>query len=143
MRRSVLVMAAAFALVFSGAAAASVLGSGSSATPEPGEYPEGTEVLADTDPGTLGGPIERFHEAGACDLTDVSVLSGNWTHGSYVAAVAQAGDPSLVPDAARSDCGKPMVAVDHGGPPENGLEHIPEGTPGAASEAHSQGPPGS
>ena len=143
MRRSVLVMAAAFALVFSGAAAASVLGSAPSTTPEPGDHPEGTEVLEDTDPGTLGGPIERFHEAGACDQTDVSALSDNWTHGGYVAAVAQAGDPSLVPVAARSDCGKPMVAVGHGGPPAKALEHIPGGSPGAASEAHPEGPPGS
>ena len=141
MRRSVLVMVAVFALVFSGAAAASVLGSGPSTTPEPGDHPEGTEVLGDTDPGVLGGPIERFREAGACDLTDVSALSGNWTHGGYVAAVAQVGDPTLVPVAARSDCGKPMVAVGHGGPPAHALEHIPGGSPGAASEA--QGQPGS
>ena len=140
MRRSVLVMAAVFALVFSGAAAASVLGSHPSTTPEPGDLHEGTEVLGDTDPGTLGGPIERFHEAGACDLTDVSVLAGNWT-GGYVSVVAQAGDATLVPGAARSDCGTPMVAVGHGGPPAHALEHIPGGSPGAASEA--QGQPGS
>jgi hypothetical protein len=141
MRRSALVMGAAFALVFSGAAAASVLRSNPSTTPGPGEHPEGTEVLGDIDAGTLGGPIERFHEAGACDLIDVSALPGNWTHGSYVSAVEQAGDPSLVPLAARSDCGKPMVAVGHGGPPAHALEHIPGGSPGAANEAGGQ--PGS
>jgi len=141
MRRSVLVMAAAFALAFSGAAAASVLGSASPTTPEPGDHPEGTEALDDTDPDTIGGPIERFHKAGACDLTDTSALPGNWTNGSYVAAVGQAGDASLVPLAAHSDCGKPMVAVGHGGPPANAQEHIPGGSPGAASEA--EGQPGS
>ena len=70
-----------------------------------------------------------------------SFLPGNWTHCGYVAAVAQACDPTLVPVAARSDCGKPMVAVGHGGPPAHALEHIPGGSPGAASEA--QGQPGS
>jgi len=136
----VLVMAAVFALVFSGAAAATVLGSHPTTTSEPGDHPEGTEVLEDTDLGVLGEPIERFHEAGACDLTDVSVLAGNWT-GGYVSVVAQAGDATLVPGAARSDCGTPMVAVGHGGPPAHALEHIPGGSPGAPSEA--VGRPGS
>jgi hypothetical protein len=94
MRRSVLVMAAAFALLFPSAAAATVLGPNLSTTPGPGEHPEGTEVLGDVDSGTLGGPIERFHGPGACDLIDVSALPGNWTHGSYVSAVEQASDPS-------------------------------------------------
>jgi len=138
MRRSVLVIAAAFALAFSGAAAASVLGSGSSSTPGAGDPADKIEI---ENAGVLGGPIERFHGAGACDLIDVSALPGNWTHGSYVSAVEQAGDPSLVPVAARSDCGKPMVAVGHGGPPAHALERIPGGSPGAASEAGGQ--PGS
>jgi len=89
--------------------------------------PEGTQGARGHRPRRLGGPIERFHGAGACDLIDVSALPGNWTHDSYVSAVEQAGDPSLVPVAARSDCGKPMVAVGHGGPPAHALERIPGG----------------
>ncbi|HWO70649.1 MAG TPA: hypothetical protein VNP94_07830 [Actinomycetota bacterium] len=71
-----------------------------------------------------GGPIERFHRPGACDLVSLSGLPGNRTHGDYVAAVEALGDPALVPIAARSDCGKPMVAVDRrGGPPAHALEN--------------------
>jgi hypothetical protein len=55
-------------------------------------------------------PIERFHQAGSCDLTAVGSLPGNWTHGDYVSAVEAAGDPTQIPLAAHSDCGKPMVA---------------------------------
>jgi hypothetical protein len=71
-----------------------------------------------------GGPIQRFHRAGACDLVAVSGLPGNWTHGDYVSAVEALGDPALIPEAARSDCGKPMVAVERGGgPPAHALEN--------------------
>ena len=80
------------------------------------------------DLGRTGGAIERFQRAGACDLVDVSGLAGNWTHGSYVSAVAALGDPALVPTAAHSDCGKPTVSVGHGnGPPEHALEKIAQG----------------
>ncbi len=67
--------------------------------------------------GTHGGPIARFHRPAACGLVDVSGLTGNWTHRDYVTAVEALGDPALVPTAARSDCGKPMVAVERGGGP--------------------------
>jgi hypothetical protein len=88
------------------------------------------------DAGVHGGPIDRFHQAGSCDLTAVSSLPGNWTHGDYVSAVAASGDPAQIPLAARSDCGKPMVAVGHGGgPPAHALEHM------AAGQAHAGGEP--
>jgi hypothetical protein len=85
------------------------------------------------DAGVHGGPIERFHQAGSCDLASVSSLPGNWTHGDYVSAVA-AGDPAQIRLAAHSDCGKPMVAVGHGGgPTAHALEHM------AAGQAHAGG----
>ena len=56
---------------------------------------------------------------------------GNWTHGDYVSSVAAGGEAAEIREAARSDCGKPMVAVGHGGgPPEHALEHM------AAGQAH-------
>jgi hypothetical protein len=61
-----------------------------------------------------GGPIERFHGAGACDLVAIGALPGNWTHGDYMTAVEALGDPALLPIAAHTDCGKPAHA---GGPP--------------------------
>ena len=88
-----------------------------------------------------GGIIERFHKADGCGLVDVSTLQGNWTHGDYVAAVAALGDASLVPTAAHSDCGKPMVAVGHRrGPPDFVLQKLKahKGGLGAGRE-----PPGS
>jgi hypothetical protein len=92
---------------------------------------QGTAHAAEADDentGILGGTIDRFQEAASCDLVKVGGLAGNWTHGSYVTAVAELGDPTLVPAAARSDCGKPMQAVGHGnGPPEHALQHIGQG----------------
>jgi hypothetical protein len=86
------------------------------------------------DPGVHGGPIQRFHQGGSCDLTAVSSLRGNWTHGDYVSAVAVNGTPAQIQEAAHSDCGKPMVAVGHGGgPPEHALENM------AAGKAHAGG----
>jgi hypothetical protein len=94
----------------------------------------GSPEANEQDAGVHGGPIERFHQAGSCDLTAVSSLPGNWTHGDYVSAVAAAGDPAQIPLAARSDCGKPKVAVGHGGgPPAHALEHM------AAGKAHAGG----
>jgi hypothetical protein len=72
-----------------------------------------------------GGPIERFHQADGCSLVDLSKLQGNWTHGDYVAAVTGLGDASLIPIAAHSDCGKPMVSVGHRrGPPDFVLDKL-------------------
>jgi hypothetical protein len=80
------------------------------------------------DDGVHGGPIERSHTAGSCDLTAVSSLPGNWTHGDYVSAVAANGNAAQIREAAHSDCGKPMVAVGHGGgPPAHALEHMAAG----------------
>ena len=78
-----------------------------------------------------GGPIERVHEAAQCDLTDVTALSGNWTHGDYVSAVAVAGDPTKVQEAARSDCGMPAVATQGG--QSHSTDHAAEG------QSHAEG----
>jgi len=129
--------------VLSGAAGA-VIGS----RPSPAEPPRAPVALSQLlagaghqdGEGIHGGPIARFHGAGRCDLTAVGSLPGNWTHGDYVAAVAQA-DPTQASTAARSDCGKPMVAVTHGNGNANGHptgkpespgrseEHVPEDLP--------------
>ena len=122
MRRGVLAFVVTFVLGVSGIAAAGVLAR--SGSPEANEQ----------DAGVHGGPIDRFQRAGSCDLTAVSSLPGNWTHGDYVSAVVAAGDPAQIPLAARSDCGKPKVAVGHGGgPPAHALEHM------AAGKAHAGG----
>jgi hypothetical protein len=64
-----------------------------------------------------GGPKSRFHDAGECNLVDVSTLPGNWTHGDYVSAVEKS-DPSKVREAAQSRCGKPQK----GGPNNAGKD---------------------
>jgi hypothetical protein len=121
MRRRILTFVFAFVVGVSGIATAGVLaGAGD-------DKGEGNEQ----DAGVHGEPIDRFHTAGSCELTAVSSLPGNWTHGDYVSAVAANGTPAEIQEAAHSDCGKPMVAVDHGGgPPEHALEHM------AAGKAH-------
>lgn len=126
MKRGVLAFVVTFVLGVSGVAAAGVFAGA------PDDKAEGTEQ----DAGVHGGPIERFHQAGSCDLTTVSSLPGNWTHGDYVSAVAASADPMQIQAAAHSDCGKPMVAVGHGGgPPAHALEHM------AAGQAHAGGGP--
>jgi hypothetical protein len=123
-RRGVLAFVVTFVLGVSGIATAGVLAR--SGSPQANEQ----------DAGVHGGPIDRFHQAGSCDLTTVTSLPGNWTHGDYVSAVAAAGDPAQIPLAAQSDCGKPMVAVGHGGgPPAHALEHM------SAGQAHAGGEP--
>ncbi len=97
--------------------------------------------LGDATPGTDGQPstpaavkqdavigrtIERFQRSSACDLIDVGDLQGNWTHGSYVSAVAGLGDPTLVPGAAKSDCGKPVASMQHGPPAHAGGQGKPD-----------------
>ena len=123
-RRNVLAFGVTFILGLSGLATAGVLAGTHNDKPEANEQ----------DAGVHGGPIERFHQAGSCDLASVSSLPGNWTHGYYVSAVAVAGDPAQIRLAAQSDCGKPMVAVGHGGgPPAHALEHM------ATGQAHAGG----
>ena len=133
MRRNVLAFVVALVLGVSGVATAAVFaGTGSPPGGPPGRSDEAQANGKSA--GVHGGPIERFHQAGSCDLTAVSSLPGNWTHGDYVSAVAAAGDPAQIPLAARSDCGKPKVAVGHGGgPPAHALEHM------AAGKAHAGG----
>lgn len=130
MKRLVIALGVATIVLASGVAAATVL-SAPSATPtgqrEQARQPAVKESNESDEAGVSvhGGPIERFHEAGRCGLVDVSTLQGNWTHGDYVAAVTALGDASLIPTAAHSDCGKPMVSVGHRrGPPDFVLDKL-------------------
>jgi hypothetical protein len=129
-KRGVLTFVVMFVLAVSGIATAGVLAGGKD------DKAEGNEQ----DDGVHGGPIERFHTAGSCDLTAVSSLPGNWTHGDYVSAVAANGDAAQIREAAHSDCGKPMVAVGHGGgPPEHAVEHKAAGKAHAGGKAEDEG----
>jgi hypothetical protein len=130
MRRRILTFVFTFVVGVSGIATASVLaGAGD-------DKGEGNEQ----DTGVHGGPIERFHMARSCDLTAVSSLPGNWTHGDYVSAVAANGTPAQIQVAAHSDCGKPTVAVGHGGgPPEHALEHMAAGKSHGGGNAEDEG----
>jgi hypothetical protein len=135
MRRGVLAFLVAFVLGVSGLATAGVLAGGGSPSGGPSGGSDNAESN-EQDAGVHGGPIERFHQAGSCDLTAVGSLPGNWTHGDYVSAVAAAGTPAQIRLAAQSDCGKPMVAVGHGGgPPAHALANK------AAGQAHAGGDP--
>jgi hypothetical protein len=114
----------------SGIAAAGVL-SASGSSSDPNDRAEANE----SDAGVHGGPNERFHDAGSCDLTALGSLPGNWTHGDYVSTVAANGTPAQIQMAAHSDCGKPMVSVGHGGgPPAHALKHIAAGQAQAGGE---------
>lgn len=125
-RRGVLALVVVFVLGVSGIATAGLLGAGGSPTAPPAQ--DDNAGATDQDAGVHGGPIDRFHGAGACDLTAISSLPGNWTHGDYVTAVAADGTAVQIGEAAHSDCGKPMVAVGHGGgPPAHALEHMSAG----------------
>ena len=129
-KRGVLTFVVMLVLAVSGIATAGVLAGAKD------DKAEGNEQ----DSGVHGGPIERFHTAGSCDLTAVSSLPGNWTHGDYVSAVAANGNAAQIREAAHSDCGKPMVAVGHGGePPEHALEHMAAGKAHARGRAEDQG----
>ena len=134
MRRGVLAFVVTFVVGVSGLATAGVLAGGGSSPSGPSSR---SDEANEQDAGVHGGPIERFHQAGSCDLTAVGSLPGNWTHGDYVSAVAAAGTPAQIRLAARSDCGKPMVAVGHGGgPPPHALANR------AAGQAHAGGESG-
>jgi hypothetical protein len=128
-KRGVLTFVVLFVLAVSGIATAGVLTAQN-------DKAEGNEQ----DAGVHGGPIERFHMSGSCDLTAVSSLPGNWTHGDYVSAVAANANPAEIRLAAHSDCGKPMVSVGHGGgPPEHALEHMAAGKTHAGGKAEDEG----
>jgi hypothetical protein len=124
-KRLILALTLVAVVLTSGVAAAAMLSAKSSPSPRGGRNPappsseKGADESDEAGAGIHGGPIQRFHQAGRCSIVDVSALDGNWTHGDYVAAVAALGDASLIPTAAHSDCGKPMVSVGHGhGPPD-------------------------
>lgn len=122
MRRGVVAFVVTIVLGASGIATAGIL-SAAGSSPGPSDR-QGKAQASEQDAGVHGGPIERFQQSRACDLTDVSALPGNWTHGDYVSAVAAGGNPALIRRAAWSDCGKPMVSVGHGGgPPAHALKH--------------------
>jgi hypothetical protein len=132
-KRGVLTFVVMLVLAVSGIATAGVL---AGAKDDKDDKAESNEQ----DDGGHGGPIERFHTAGSCDLTAVSSLPGNWTHGDYVSAVAANGNAAQIREAAHSDCGKPMVAVGHGGgPPEHALEHMAAGKAHAGGRAEDEG----
>ena len=125
MRRGVVVFVVMFILGVAGIATAGVFAAG-------GDKAEESEQ----DAGVHGGPIERFQKAGDCDLTAVSSLPGNWTHGDYVSAVSVDGTTAQIQEAAHSDCGKPMVSVGHGGgPPAHALENKGGGKSHAGGES--------
>jgi hypothetical protein len=129
-RRGVLAFGVTFVLALSGIATASVFAGPGDDNSEANEQ----------DAGVHGGPIERFHQAGSCDLTAVSSLPGNWTHGDYVSTVAANGTPAQIQMAAHSDCGKPMVSVGHGGgPPAHALANKAAGQAHAGGEADESG----
>lgn len=145
MRRIVLALAVSASILVSGVVVASVMASsGQSPNPTSGGRSDHHETADEAD--LHGGPIDRFHGSGSCGPTSVSGLTGNWTHGDYVSAVAMAtGDSTMIVQAAQSDCGKPMVAVNHGGSSTSGLPieaapqaqdhaaaHVGTGTPGGS-----------
>jgi hypothetical protein len=80
-------------------------------------------------PAVNGGSPARVHDG--CSFPDSAEPSGNWTHGDYVSAWAQAagGDSASVRDAAHSSCGKPVSAH---GPHRND----------SRGHGHSKEPPG-
>lgn len=141
MRRGVVAFVVTVVLGASGIATAGILSAAGSSS-DPNDKAEANEQ----DAGVHGGPKERFHQAGACDLTAVSSLPGNWTHGDYVSTVAANGTPAQIQTAAHSDCGKPMVSVGHGGgPPAHALKHMAAGQAhaGGTAEDEGSGPTGS
>ena len=145
MKRGVLAFVVTFVLGVSGITTAGIIAGAGSPSAGPPTGHDNTEA-DEQDAGVHGGPIERFHQAGSCDLTAVSSLPGNWTHGDYVSTVAANGTPVQIQTAAHSDCGKPMVAVGHGGgPPEHALEQMAAGKAhaGGTAEDEGSGTPGS
>ena len=137
MRRLALGVAVLVSVLLSGVAVASVVASSTHSSTPSRSGPSGNVGSSDQATGIHGGLIDRFHGSG-CGLTNVSALTGNWTHGDYVSAVATAtGDATMIVQAAQSDCGKPMVAVNHGGSPIGGLpfEAAPQAQEHAAAPA--------
>jgi hypothetical protein len=134
-RRGVVAFVVTVVLGASGIATAGIL-SAAGSSPDPNDKAEANEQVA----GVHGGSIERFHQAGSCDLTATSSLPGNWTHGDYVSTVAAHGTPAQIQMAAHSDCGKPMVSVGHGGgPPAHALKHVAAGQPRTGGEPDGAG----
>jgi hypothetical protein len=140
-KRLILVLGLSVAVLGSGVAAATVLSAGPSPAPSKDKKQAGKPAEKESDEtGIHGGPISRFHTVSACKLIDVSTLAGNWTHGDYVSTVEALGDASLVPIAAHSDCGKPMVAVGHRhGPPDFVTKKVKAHQQGAAGPEETPG----
>ncbi len=132
MKRLFLIVGLSVVVVGSGVAAATMLSARPSSSPSPDKH-ESDEV------GIHGGPISRFHGM-KCNLVDVSTLPGNWTHGDYVSTVEGLGDARLVPMAAQSDCGKPIVTVGHQhGPPDFVIKKIKDHQPDSEEPAETPG----
>jgi hypothetical protein len=132
MKRGVIPFVFAFVLGVSGLATAGILSAAGS------DHDKGEANEQDT--GIHGGSIDRFHDAGSCNLTALGSLPGNWTHGDYVSTVAANGTPAQIQMAAHSDCGKPMVSVGHGGgPPAHALKHMAAGKTHAGDTAEDEG----
>ena len=132
MKRLLGALSLALVVGLSVAGAASVLASSPSSSPSEASGGNGSQQGGDRvarsgeaeGARTHGGQVERFHETAGCGLADTSSLRGNWTHGDYVSAVASGGSHAEIQAAARSNCGKPIVAVNHaGGPPAHALEN--------------------
>ena len=95
--------------------------------------PKHDAATAATTNDNQGGPQTRMHDG--CDLAQG--LTGNWTHGDYVSAVADAnpGDSAKIQEAAHSDCGK----VDHSNNPHGqsaGVHGKSAEKHGKSGEAH-------
>ncbi len=75
----------------------------------------------------------RFHgdATTACPFPDGSTLTGNWTHGQYVAAWASTKNAAAVRSAAASSCGMPLSATQSHAPKSNDslTGTVPTGTP--------------
>src|SRR6266536_3569262 len=108
MKRLILALAVVAVVLTSGVAAANMLSTRPSPSPRTEKdqarlAPEkASDESEEAGAGVHGGPIERFHETGGCSLVDVS---------------------TLIPTAAHSDCGKPMVSVGHRHGPPDFVQH--------------------
>lgn len=131
-----------FVAVASTAAALVLVGGAYALTGEVAAPTEETSTPEATEPveveqegeGEHGGTKPRIHDG--CEGAEG--LEGNWTHGDYVSAIAQAGDHEATSAAAKSDCGK----VDHNaGGEDAGPGHVSRGAGKGHDKHHGEGRP--
>jgi hypothetical protein len=132
----VTVLALVIGLLLVGGAYAAVGGGQSAEHANPASQVS-TEVHGSEQPegeGVHGGPQARIHTG--CTLA--TGLTGNWTHGDYVSAVAEAhqGDSDVISEAAQSDCGKVDHETGDGPHGQSGAEHGKSGLPHGKSADH-------